>query len=183
MADPGSLQNLHDIVMPSPVPWWPPAPGWYAVCACIAVAVAWFFRQSYRHWRANGYRRAALRELNHLQDLIESGDRDPAMRKLPELLKRTAMSVWPREQIASLTGAGWLQFLDTSGNTSAFSQGAGRLLLELAYAGHQKMNMISNDQVRSLTRVIEKWIREHRVGQIHSSGISGGNNGKRKQSK
>ena len=30
-SDPGSLDRLHDIVSPPPAPWWPPAPGWYAL--------------------------------------------------------------------------------------------------------------------------------------------------------
>ena len=33
MNDAGSLQNLNDIVVPEPVAWWPPAPGWYEVKA------------------------------------------------------------------------------------------------------------------------------------------------------
>jgi hypothetical protein len=30
-ADLTSLENLYDIVMPPPIPWWPLAPGWYVV--------------------------------------------------------------------------------------------------------------------------------------------------------
>lgn len=163
MADPASLQNLHDIVMPSPVPWWPPAPGWYAVFACIAAGAVWFSWRAYRQWRADEYRRAALKELGRLKGMIVSGEREPAMRELPVLIKRVAMAVWPREKVAALTGTGWLQFLDQAANTDAFTKGDGRLLLELAYAGNQKIKMMPNDQVRSLMQIVEKWIQEHRV--------------------
>ena len=45
MNDPGSLQNLNDIVMPAPVGLWPPAPGWYVVFAVgLALAVLAGFR-------------------------------------------------------------------------------------------------------------------------------------------
>ncbi len=164
MADPASLQNLHDIVMPPSVPWWPPAPGWYAVFAGIGLGIVWFSWRTFRQWQADAYRRAALAELSSLKALIDSGEREPAMRKLPELIKRTAMSVWPRENVAAITGEGWLQFLDRFGNTDAFTGGDGRLLTELSYAGHRKLNGISDDQIRSLMRIVEKWIQEHRAG-------------------
>ena len=164
MADPASLQNLHDIVMPSPVPWWPPAPGWVAVFACIAAGLVWFSWRAYRQWRTNAYRRAALNELARLKSLVESDEREPALRELPELVKRTAMSVWPRETVAALTGEGWLQFLDQAANTDAFTKGEGRLLLDLSYAGPQKLDVMLDEQVHSLMQIVEKWIQEHRAG-------------------
>jgi len=164
MADPSSLQNLHDIVMPLIVSWWPPAPGWYAVASGILIGVVWFIWQRYRQWRADAYRRAALNELSRLKGLIDSGEREPALRKLPELVKRTAMSVWPREKVAALSGTGWLQFLDQFGNTEAFTKGDGRLLTDLSYAGHAKLNTMPENQINSLMQVVEKWIHEHRVG-------------------
>lgn len=39
--DPTSLDRLHDLVLPSSVPWWPPAPGWYGVLGLLVLAVAW----------------------------------------------------------------------------------------------------------------------------------------------
>lgn len=164
MADPASLQNLHDIVMPSPVAWWPPAPGWYAVFACIVMGIVWFSWYRYRQWRADSYRRAALNELARLKGLIDSDQREPALREVPELVKRTAMAVWPREKVAALTGSGWLQFLDQAANTDAFTKGDGRLLTDLSYAGHGKLKMMSDEQVHSLIQIVEKWILEHRTG-------------------
>jgi hypothetical protein len=34
-----NLDRLHDIVVPAPVPWWPPAPGWYVVLT-VALIIA-----------------------------------------------------------------------------------------------------------------------------------------------
>ena len=59
-ADPGSLENLHDLVMPVPVPWWPPAPGWVIVSAALIMVLGWWLIHAIRHWRSNSYRREAL---------------------------------------------------------------------------------------------------------------------------
>ena len=52
-------------------------------------------------WRANAYRRAALRELKSLEH--------PAA--IAELLRRTALAIAPRPVIAEMTGAAWLDWL------------------------------------------------------------------------
>jgi hypothetical protein len=99
--DVASLDRLHDLAMPPPIPWWPPAPGWYALFAILALAtVAWAVRQWFR-WRANAYRRAALREL-------QSAHTVPA---ISEVLRRVALSIAPRSTVAELTGAKWPEWL------------------------------------------------------------------------
>ena len=48
---PTGLDRLHDIVLPPPIPWWPPAPGWYVVLGVLllaGLAAAWW---SWKRWR------------------------------------------------------------------------------------------------------------------------------------
>ena len=59
-TDPTSLEKLFDIVVPPPVPWWPPAPGWFVVGGVLLVLVFWVAWRVWRCWRAAAYRRAAL---------------------------------------------------------------------------------------------------------------------------
>ncbi len=40
-ADPTSLANLRDLAEPSPVPWWPLAPGWWVLLGVLAVTTGW----------------------------------------------------------------------------------------------------------------------------------------------
>lgn len=102
MNDPAtSLDRLHDIVVPPPVPLWPPAPGWYAVLAIAACCLAAAGYQVWKHWRAGAYRREALREL---------GSADSAA-KISELLRRVALVIAPRDEVASQTGNQWPQWL------------------------------------------------------------------------
>jgi hypothetical protein len=101
MTDPASLDRLHDIALPPEVPWWPLAPGWYAVIALVLAAAVWLSCRAWKRWRSDAYRRAALQELKSLQTAAA----------IAELLRRTALAIAPRPVIAELTGSAWLDWL------------------------------------------------------------------------
>jgi hypothetical protein len=102
MSDaPTSLDRLHDLVLPPAVPWWPLAPGWYAVMALALVAAAWMTLRAWRRRQANAYRREAMRELASLH----------SAEAIAELLRRTALAIAPRPEIAEKTGSAWLDWL------------------------------------------------------------------------
>jgi hypothetical protein len=165
-SDPASLDNLHDIVAMPPVSWWPLAPGWYALALLILLIAVLGGWRWFRRRRLNAYRRVALIELEALSRRTGSAhERKAALRKLPEILKRTALAAWPREEVAELTGKKWLAFLDRTAGTNAFSQGEGRILPELAYGGSKFFQALTDEEVRTLTRLAERWIREHRVSK------------------
>jgi hypothetical protein len=139
MSDPADLSNLRDIVVPPDVSFWPPAPGWWAIGAAVAVAAGFAIAAALRHWRRNAYRREALRAL----DTAEARD-------ISAVLKRAALAAFPREQVASLNGMAWLAFLDRTGGT-AFANTA---LLALTYGGNG-----DRDAVVAQAR---RWIEHHR---------------------
>lgn len=125
IADPASLDRLHDIVAPSPVSlWWPPAPGWWIVLGIILAAVVWLLFRRWSSWRAGAYRRRAIEEMNTMSNI----------RLLPELLKRTALAAYPRETVASLTGDKWLAFLNESAPEAWFQGDTGETLKTLQYS-------------------------------------------------
>ena len=72
LADPTSLENLHDIVEPARISlWWPLAPGWWVVLTvilCLALIVVWRW---FRNYRRNAYRRYGLRELAGVKDAAD----------------------------------------------------------------------------------------------------------------
>ena len=159
MNDAGSLQNLNDIVLPTPVAWWPPAPGWYVLFALVLVALLVVGFLQWRRWCENRYRREALAELSAIRTNASGG----SLTGLPELLKRAALSVWPREEVAALTGPDWHQFLDRTAGLEQFCCGAGEMLDRLAYStpGSGAVELDAR-QSSQLLDASELWLKKHK---------------------
>lgn len=157
MSDPGSLQNLNDIVWPAPVTWWPPAPGWYVVMAILLGVLTWRFFLSLRAWRKDTYRRQALRELT---SILAAGEGSAT--GIPPLLKRAALAAWPRQEVAALNGLEWHAFLDRTAASDLFCSGAGSILDRLSYGasgGHRP----SGADIEQVSTAAKHWLKHHRA--------------------
>ena len=148
--------------MPEAVSWWPLAPGWYGI-ACLLLAFAvWGTLRGLRRYRRDAYRRQALQALQALG--AASGDletRGRVLADVAELLRRVALSAYPRHRIVGLTGEAWLAFLDETGGGDGFSRGSGRLLVSGVY---RTSGDYSADSVRELLALARGWINDHRPG-------------------
>lgn len=139
--------GLHDFYQPPPPSWTPHTAGWYVVFGLLFLIVAWAMWRIFARWKRNRYRREALRDL-------ESAD----ICAIPVLVKRTALAAWPREQVASLTGEPWLQFLEVHGSGS-FPKDQGRRLLDLEYGNAP----LRREEEQAIRQAAADWIRRHRV--------------------
>lgn len=139
-----SLDRLHDLVVPPPVPWWPPSPGWVILLALAAGILLGWLVKTFVRWQANRYRREALALLKET----------PAA-ELSSLVKRVALTVWPREEVAGLTGPAWLRFLDRTGGMNLFVAGPGRTLESAAF----DPSVSGDDKARR--RAVKEWILKH----------------------
>jgi hypothetical protein len=159
--DPTSLERLQDIVVPAPVSAWPTSPGWI-VLALLLVAMATVAMMRRRRMRRNArYRLDALEELGRLREAERTLPSDLVAGRLLVLLRRTALSVHPRRELASLSGSAWWEFLDEMDGREGFSQGRGARLEALAYGA---ATIIEADELCSdLIPAVEAWIRGHRV--------------------
>lgn len=156
MTDPGDLGGLRDLVAPSDFPIWPLAPGvWIAAIALLAVLaiLAW---QILARYRANAYRRAALRELYALQSAagMASGE---MVERISAVLKRVALVTYAREEVASLSGAAWARFIErTAGRATDVSA------ISAQIAGVAGTPQVSESSDRAgLIRQASAWVRGH----------------------
>jgi hypothetical protein len=115
---------LRDVHVPPAPSLWPPAPGWWLVAGAVALvlAILWWVRRQRRR------RKLAWQKL--FDDAC--GDASPAAQvaAISELLRRAARRV--DKQADHLQSEDWLRLLDGR-KQKAFSEGAGRLLLEGGY--------------------------------------------------
>ena len=155
------LAGLEDIVAPPPVDWLPRTPAAIATSCLFMILLGLSLFWLVRRYRANRYRREALREL----DAIERGlaDEDPeAPASIAVVLRRTALHIEARERVAGLSGEAWLHFLDDHAPGSDFTTGVGPRLLELPYAPPD--GIAPNDPVvAELLARARHWIRVHRA--------------------
>jgi hypothetical protein len=153
------LAQLKDIHMPAPPGSWPPAPGWFilaALGAVVAVAVTWWL---FRRWKNNRYRREGMRELDNLLSRFqEEEDRTAYLASYAALLKRIALTRYPRETVANLTAEAWVDFLDKSAQTDEFSMGAGQVLIAGNYRPLDGNSMIDVPKLHDLGK---HWIKRH----------------------
>lgn len=147
---------LRDIHLPDPVSWWPPAPGWWGLAAAVIllplIVHAWI---SIR--RRGRLKRDGLKRLRQLAiQYRKGGDAQQLAADLSVLLRRLALTLHPRHQVAALTGEKWLAFLDQGvvldSQHQAFSEGVGRALIEAPY---NPTSQVDGKALISLTRL---WI-------------------------
>ena len=103
------MWGLKELPLPEPVSWMPATPGWIVVgvvlLAVVAAILAWRRRARARE----RYRREAIARLSAMR-----GDA-AALRELPLLLRATALAAFPRDEVAGLRGASWVEWLNEHG--------------------------------------------------------------------
>ena len=151
------LINLKDIHLPPPVSFWPPAPGWWILSVLLISSLfiggVWFYRQH----KKRRPKTEALRILKDLQILYQnSQDEVVSLRNLSNLIRRTALTFFDIDAVASLQGSSWLEFLDKTGKTKEFSQGVGKVL------GNEVFQQKVNPDMNALFPLVKKWISPSR---------------------
>ena len=138
---------LRDIHLPEPIGWWPLAPGWWSLLVMLALLIGILVYVIKRRRRITPIK-LALAELAEL----EADGNMTAVQKvqaLSILMKRVALSVRSREEVAGLSGQDWLNLLDQLFDSDQYTQGAGRYLAESPYRRH-----VSSAEVAGLCQCI-----------------------------
>lgn len=144
----GLIDQLIEAPPPDPVSMLPQTAGWLWLLAGIVLATALVIRWRIRVWHANTYRRAALAEL-------DAAGTDSAA--IAEILRRTALAVWPRTEIANLTGPAWIAFLNSTGGQGQFSGPVGKTLVAAPYRCQPPP---ASPDLQAAAR---HWIRQHKA--------------------
>lgn len=150
----GTLLELHDIHPPAPPGAWPPAPGWW-LAVLLALALVALIAHLVRRITAKlRRRRRALAELTRVDPQAPT----PVLTaEVSAILKRVALTRWPRTEVAALTGAEWIAFLDRHAGHRGFTQGPGRILASGPYAPPDELDI----DPETVVELAAHWIRRN----------------------
>jgi len=147
----GSLDLMHDIIVPPAISFWPLAPGWYALALIVLAYVLHLALKLWTQYRENAYRREALDELS----LNEEGTAE--MERLLTLMKRVALQHFGRENVAALSGTLWWEFVEQHSKVKVES--SLRLLSQkVLYSSDVQVTTEALAKMKKITKI---WIKTH----------------------
>ncbi|AML51124.1 DUF4381 domain-containing protein [Falsihalocynthiibacter arcticus] len=146
-----SLSELYDELIPPAAPadisMFPQTVGWIWLGLAILATLGFLLNLWLKYRRENAYRRAAIGALKRAGD-------DPVA--LANVLRKTALAAFPRQDVAGLIGDSWLAFLDSTAGKPLFTDtAAGTALI---HAPYQSTHMPSDLPARA-----KEWVTSHKV--------------------
>lgn len=100
---------LRPMAVPEAIGLWPIAAGWWIslllIVLLVFAAVFWWRR------RQKDPRRSALKALSEIEKNRQNLEDKELIQHCNRLLKQCALTLFPRQQVAALSGEDWLDFL------------------------------------------------------------------------
>ncbi|QBF26718.1 DUF4381 domain-containing protein [Pseudomonas tructae] len=144
-----------------PFSYWPQTWAWGVLLAVLLFSLGAWGAWRWRQWWRDRYRRQALLRLDQLR-AAPAEQRLAALRELPELLKRTALSMLGAPPVASLGGASWQAFLAAHARYP-LPAGFAFDLQQIAYGPDAQLQSLDEASVAALFSTSRRWIETHHV--------------------
>ena len=149
----GSLDLMHDILVPPALSFWPLASGWYLVFALLLAYVLHKGFQSYRIYQSNLYRREALEELVK----VKSSAENERATLLLGLMKRVALQYFGRNKVAALSHDAWWDFMESHSKVK-IEDTLRKYTQSILYDANVKYD---SKQIQKLESITATWIKTH----------------------
>ncbi|MFC1776113.1 DUF4381 domain-containing protein [Pseudomonadota bacterium] len=153
--NPDLLSQLRDIHTAPPVPWWPPAPGWWVLAFLLMVLLIWIGRRLLARYRIGRRRKQMLGWVDHLNATIDPQLQPQAyLATLNRIFKLVALRAFPERHCAAMAGQDWVDFLsDKMSNLQSAES-----LNVLASGPYDPAPRFDPEIISELTR---HWITQH----------------------
>ncbi|API86031.1 DUF4381 domain-containing protein [Francisella uliginis] len=149
------LEQLKDIYLPDRISQlWPLAYGWWIVLGIIVLIVILVLIVLRLKKKKKQYKNSIINEFRQEVESVYKNDPTHVLECISVYLKRVAMQKFPSEEIKTLYGEKWLEFLDSKIDEDSFEATKARLL-ENTYKPIE-LDRSTFDEVMA---VAEKWLR------------------------
>lgn len=149
-----SLDNMHDIINPDAVGFFPLAPGWIIVLFLLLALLFHFTIQAYKYYKKSLYRREALKELGAYRQYSKEN-----AGSLLSLAKRVAIAAYGREKVANFYDDTWWDFIEKHSKAHVSRQER-EDIAKLLYDESYVMEHVLQDNIINFVTL---WIKTHKV--------------------
>ena len=146
--------DLSPVITPDAPTWWPLAWGWWVVIVTSIILIALVFFIVKRRKNNQQPKQEALSYFTNNQS---SGRLSPS--EAQRILRRAALSYFPREKVAGLAGDDWLKFLDAQLKKPLFVEKQAQWQQSL-YQDTTSMNDEQRQSQQQLVDDCETWLRK-----------------------
>ena len=164
-VDPENLLQLHDIHLPAPAGWWPPAPGWWIAAVLLLILAFWIIRSLFTWYKKRRWRKKALAEFSHFHGQVETMNDSQFTTQISRHLRQLALTLYPDIDVASLVGNNWLEFLEQHSKQKGFLELPARYLVEAPYKNPE--SRLTVNEKKQLLKLARQWATYNIDQEMH----------------
>lgn len=157
-----ALAQLKDIHLPASNPWWDLAIGWWLLLALALVLLVWGLPKLRTFLMKLRNKRLLKQDMQaELQRICKNHhDTQQTLADINILLKKVVFTLFPEQQVASLTGKVWLDFLDQHWQGKPSLSFTSKRISSLLTDGAYRADMAASDQdIQALCDVVRAWLK------------------------
>jgi hypothetical protein len=148
-------KNLGPLLEPTPVTFSMDTIGWKVSFILLVIGCIFFTVIGILKYRKNKYRRMAMKELIDYISIIDN-DNEKLINLVNLILKRLAIEIYGRENVANLYGISWVQYLDSKSKVTRFEENYS----VIKNATHN-LEDVNNTDCNKIIFLTKKWILTH----------------------
>ena len=131
-------------------------PGWYVLCLLFVLVAIFLFFRWLKRYRKNEYRRNALKSIASIEQNSQSQHEAYQLNDIWVLLKLVAIEAFGRQQVAQLYGNDWLEFLESKGKNTPFTD----YKQHIANSLYEPIS-VDPKEIKALIELSKQWIVTH----------------------
>lgn len=149
------LAQLKDIYLPARVSqWWPLAYGWWLLLGLIVLIFIIFLIILHFRKKRNSYKDSIVNDFRKTIEETQQNKPKEALQNISVYLKRVALQKFPNQEIKTLHGEQWLEFLDSKMKKQNFKNTKANML-----ANSYRAIELDRQTLNEILTVAEQWLR------------------------